>query len=100
MARSAGKRSCASYAKCHLLQLDASSRLLDAAAFNRRILTLSLELASRRLPVPLFWSLFPLLWSVVHLFGAVSRLGGRGSAPDLFVSVKPCAVWLGVMSFS
>jgi hypothetical protein len=42
-AHSAGKRSFASYAKHHLLQLDASSRLLDAAAFNRCILTLSLS---------------------------------------------------------
>jgi hypothetical protein len=37
-AHSAGKRLFASYAKCHLLQLDASSHLLDAAAFNRCIL--------------------------------------------------------------
>jgi hypothetical protein len=44
---SAGKRLCASYAKRHLLQLDASSHLLDAAAFYRRVLILSLELASR-----------------------------------------------------
>jgi hypothetical protein len=81
-AYSAGKRSSASYAKRHLLQLDASSRLLDAAAFNRCILTLSLELASRRLPVPLVWS--P-RWSVALLFGAVPRLGGRGFAPALFL---------------
>jgi hypothetical protein len=42
-AHSAGKRSFASYAKRHLLQLDMSLRLLDAAAFNRCILTLSLD---------------------------------------------------------
>jgi hypothetical protein len=40
-AHSAGKKSFASYAKRHLLQLDASSRRLDAAAFNPRILTVS-----------------------------------------------------------
>jgi hypothetical protein len=58
VAHSAGKRTFASCAK-RLLKLDASSRLLDAAAFNRCILTLSLELASGRLPVPPFWSPFP-----------------------------------------
>jgi hypothetical protein len=58
-AHSAGKRLFASYAKRHLLQLDASSRLMDAAAFDRCILTLSLKLASGRLPVPPFWSQFP-----------------------------------------
>jgi hypothetical protein len=99
-ALSAGKRLFASYAKRHLLQLDAFSRLLDAAAFYRCILTLSFALASRRLPVPPFWSPFPPLWSEAHLFGAIPCLGGRGSTPDLFLSVMPCAVWLGVMSFS
>jgi hypothetical protein len=59
VAHSAGKRMFASCAKRYLLQLDASSRLLDAAVFNRCIFTLSLELASRQLPVPLFWSPFP-----------------------------------------
>jgi hypothetical protein len=58
VAHSAGKGTFASCAKRYLLQLDASSRLLDAAAFNR-IFTLSLELASGRLPVPPFWSPFP-----------------------------------------
>jgi hypothetical protein len=72
---------------------------LDAAAFYRRVLTLSLELASRRLPVPPFRSPFPPLWSVAHLFGAVPCLGGRGSAPDLFLSVMSCAVWCGSHEF-
>jgi hypothetical protein len=88
-AHSAGKRSFASYAKRHL-QLDASSHLLDAAAFNRCILSPSLELASRRLPVLPFWSPFPLLWSVVHPFGAIPRLGGWGSAPALFLCHALC----------
>jgi uncharacterized protein YhhL (DUF1145 family) len=96
---SAGKGSFASYAKRHLPQLDASLHLLDAAAFNRCILTLSLALASRRLPVPPFLLPFPPHWSVAHLFGAIPRLGRRGSAPDLVHSVMPCAVWLGVMIF-
>jgi hypothetical protein len=39
VAHSAGKRAFASCAKHHLLQLDASSRLLDAAAFNRCLLS-------------------------------------------------------------
>jgi hypothetical protein len=54
VAHSAGKRTFASCAKRHLLQLDASSRLLDAAAFNCCFLMLSLELASGPLPVPPF----------------------------------------------
>jgi hypothetical protein len=54
VAHSVGKRTFASCAKRYLLQLDASSRLLDAAVFNRRIFMLSLELASGRLPVPPF----------------------------------------------
>jgi hypothetical protein len=66
-----------SYAKHHLLQLDASSRLLDAAAFNRRFLTLSLELASRHLPVPPFQLPFPPLWSVAHLVGVFPQMDGR-----------------------
>jgi hypothetical protein len=82
-AHSAEKRLFASYAKRHLLRLDASSRLLDVAAFNCCILTLSLELVSRRLPVPPFWSPLPPLWSMAHLFGTIPRLGGRGSAPAL-----------------
>jgi hypothetical protein len=76
-AHSAGKRSFASYAKRHLLQLDLSSRLLDAAAFNRCIFSLSLELASGRLPVPPFWAPFPPLWSVAHLFGAFPQMDER-----------------------
>jgi hypothetical protein len=59
MAHSAGKKTFASCAKCYLLQLDASLRLLDAAALNRYMFTLSLELASWQLPVPPFWSPFP-----------------------------------------
>jgi hypothetical protein len=58
VAHSAGKRTLCVLRKTLSLQLDASSRLLDAAAFNRCIFTLSLQLASGRLPVPPFWSPF------------------------------------------
>jgi hypothetical protein len=61
VAHSAGKRMFASCAKRYLLQLDASSRLLDVAALNHCIFTLSIELASGRLPVPPFWLPFLLL---------------------------------------
>jgi hypothetical protein len=77
VAHSAGKRMFVSCAKRHLLQLDVTSRLLDAAAFNRCILTLSLELASGRLPFPPFWSPFPPLWSMAHLFGAFPQMDER-----------------------
>jgi hypothetical protein len=35
--------------------------------------------------VPPVWSPLPPHWSVAYLFGAVPRLGGRGSAPVLFL---------------
>jgi hypothetical protein len=96
-AHSAEKRSFASYTKRHLLQLDAFSRLLDAAAFNRCILMLSLSSwhpgnfrfhrFGRRFRHAGPWRTFLVLFHV-------------SAPPRLFsFSVMPYAVWLGVMRF-
>jgi hypothetical protein len=99
MAHSAGKtkRTFASCAKRYLLQLDASSHLLDAAVFNRHIFTLSLELASGRLLVPPFgrrfrrsdpWRSFLVLFHkwMSGSFGDVIRLGAWSGASAYFRS--------------
>jgi hypothetical protein len=52
-------------------------RLLDAAVFNRRIFTLSLELASGRLPVPPFGSRFRCSDPWHSFFGAFPQMDER-----------------------
>jgi hypothetical protein len=99
-AHSAGKRSFVSYAKRHFLQLDASSRLLDATAFNRCILTLSL---SSWHPGDFRFHRFGRRFHRAgpwHTFLVLFHVSAAGAPPQLFsFSVMPYAVWMGVMRF-